>query len=122
MKIAISLIAALFLGIYSSFYAQMRATPEERVERLKERINLSENQSLKILSIYKEMTKKMEDEISPQTPREERRSKIAKFMEKADAEILKILDKNQTVEYKNIIKEREKRSKDRQENKKNNRD
>ncbi len=94
--------------------------PEKRLQDMKERLNLSEKQYDQIKVIFDDMEKErrgMREERSGdrrEMSREERRGSREEMMKKmmaqrdeADKKIMEILNEDQIVEFKKMIKERE---------------
>jgi DNA gyrase/topoisomerase IV subunit A len=100
--ILIILLAASFL-----VKAQIRKDPEERTKEMKEKLNLSEEQSEKILQIYINTDKEIESKMQGgSTNRVEMLKGIRDIMENTDEEIFKILNEEQQEKYKKITNER----------------
>lgn len=88
--------------------AQGRMTHEERVQQLKERLKLTDDQTKKIDAILVKSDKKRE-EMRNSGDMENMRETMMKNMEETNDQILKILKPAQKVEFKKIIEERKNR-------------
>ena len=134
------LILALFVGVITIAEAQrgtdqrpsqgesaqhrQRMDPKERIEkqtaRLKEQLTLTDEQTAKVKEI---MTKNMEAqhaafekarENNEQPDREKMRAQMQASMDKQNNEIKAVLTAGQKTKYEQLIKEREERMKNRQ--------
>lgn len=98
------LAAALMISV--SIYAQPRITPQERLKMLNERLNLTEEQSVKIEKILNasdgEIQKLRESENPDKT-------QFRKIMEHTNQEILTVLNEKQKTEYNKMLEERRNR-------------
>jgi Spy/CpxP family protein refolding chaperone len=113
---AFALIISFFLA--SGVVAQERGSRGEREEQqmkqLKEKVGISDEQAVKI----KEIMKKARDDARAEFEkgdgdREARREIMMKHAEKSDAEIMKLLTKEQKAKYETLKKERQKEMKER---------
>jgi Spy/CpxP family protein refolding chaperone len=82
---------------------------EMQIKRLKEKVGITDDQAAKI----KEIMKKAREDAragmeNGDGDREARREAMKKQMEKSDAEIMKLLTKEQKVKYEELKKERQK--------------
>ena len=97
----IAAIAVFMLTI--STFAQPRLSPQERVKALTERLSLTKDQAAKIEKILiqsQDQMKKMSSEGKPD------RTAMKKIMEDNQAQIEKVLDAKQKVEFKKMQEER----------------
>jgi hypothetical protein len=86
--------------------AQPRFTPQERLKMLKERLNLTQEQSKKVEDILINSDKEMQKLRSGEN---RDRSQFRAQMDKTNQEIEKVLDEKQKVEYKKMLEERRQR-------------
>ncbi len=86
--------------------AQPRFTPQERLKMLKERLNLTQEQSKKVEDILINSDKEMQKLRSSEN---RDRSQFRVQMDKTNQEIEKVLDEKQKAEYKKMLEERRKR-------------
>lgn len=85
-----------------------------QTERMKERLGLSDDQAAKVKAILKKSREEMQAEFgSNDGDREARRDAMMKRGEKNDAEIAKLLTKEQKVKYEEMKKERKKQMEER---------
>ena len=109
MKYAVYLIILSFILI-STANAQPRFSAKDRLERLKERLSLTQEQSAKVEKILL----KQEDEMKKLRSSDNfDRTEFRKIMDNSNQEIEKVLDKKQKLEFKKMLDERRQR---RQEN------
>lgn len=87
--------------------AQPRFTPEQRLKMLKERLNLTEEQSKKVEDILVKSDKEMQKLRSSEN---RDRSQFRAQMDKTNQEIEKVLDEKQKAEYKKMLEERRQRT------------
>ncbi len=106
MKNMIILLSLSFFMLSLVAIAQPRITPQERLKMLKERLNLTEEQSKKV----EEILIKSDKEIQKLRSSEDRdRTKFRAQMDKTNQEIEKVLNEKQKAEYKKMLEERRKR-------------
>lgn len=98
------LVAAIMFSM--SLYAQPRLTPQEKLKKLNERLNLSEEQSVKIEKILKTSDEEIQKLRESQNPD---RSEFRKVMDHTNQEILSILNENQKAKYNKMLEERRNR-------------
>ncbi|HEX7571582.1 MAG TPA: hypothetical protein VF514_00710 [Bacteroidota bacterium] len=110
MKLPVLSIAVLLLaGSLSLSHAQqgMRATPEQRVARLKDSLALSEAQVAKLLPIYQESDKKREAAFAAAgDDRDARMAAMRVVMDSTDTKIESILTDSQKAKYEDMKKQR----------------
>lgn len=103
----ISLMLIVMLLVSMSINAQMRRTPKERAENLKQRLELTDEQTKKVESIYTESEKKAMKLFEQSSgDREESMKSMREIMNESDAKIEKILNKKQKEAFKKIKEER----------------
>lgn len=87
---------------------------EEQVKRLKEKVGLTDDQTMKVKEILKKVREETRADIEQSDgDREARRNAMMKRTEKSDAEIMKLLSKNQKIKYEEFKKERRKEMEER---------
>lgn|ERR1035437_2423058 len=99
----IAAIAVFMLTI--STFAQPRLSPQERVKALTERLSLTTDQAAQIEQIYvkaQDQMKQMNTDGKPD------RSEMRKMMEDTQAQVIKVLDDKQKVEFQKMQDERKK--------------
>jgi hypothetical protein len=99
----IAAIAVFMLTI--STFAQPRLSPQERVKALTERLSLTTDQAAQIEQIYvkaQDLMKQMNTDGKPD------RSEMRKMMEDTQAQVIKVLDDKQKVEFQKMQDERKK--------------
>lgn len=103
----LSLMLIVMLLVSFSMNAQMRRTPKERAENLKQRLELTNEQTKKVETIYTESEKKAMKIFEENSGnREENMKSFRKIMEESDAQIDKILNKKQKEAFKKFKEER----------------
>lgn len=110
MKKLIAMVFVLFM-IAGIFQAQphpgKKMTPKERAGELKEKLDLSEQQLVKIEKIFVETDKKMKAMFEKKSAeREEMHNAMNEVMESTDKEIMKNLNENQKKEFMKLLEER----------------
>lgn len=114
--IVFAVIISIFLS--SGVAAQERGPrgdrEEQQMKQLKEKVGISDEQAAKI----KEIMKKARDDARAEFEkgdgdREARREIMMKHNQKSDAEIMKVLTKDQQVKYEELKKQRQKEMKER---------
>ncbi|HMN49646.1 MAG TPA: hypothetical protein PKD67_10950 [Ignavibacteriaceae bacterium] len=106
MKNLIVLLSLSFFLLSLVAIAQPRFTPQERLKMLKERLNLTEEQSKKVEDILV----KSDKEIKKLRSSDNRdRTQFRDLMDKINQEIEKVLDEKQKAEYKKMMEERRQR-------------
>jgi ribosome recycling factor len=86
--------------------AQPRVTPQERLKALKEKLNLTEDQSVKVEKILVNADEQMKKlRANGNTDRTDFRN----LMDKTNQEIDKVLDEKQKIEHKKMMDERRNR-------------
>jgi hypothetical protein len=110
MKLPVLSIAVLLLaGSLSLSHAQqgMRATPEQRVARLKDSLALSEAQVAQLLPIYQESDKKREAAFAAAgDDRDARMAAMRSVMDSTDTKIESVLTDSQKAKYEDMKKQR----------------
>jgi Spy/CpxP family protein refolding chaperone len=110
MKIPVMFLAILALaGSLSLSHAQqgMRATPEQRVARLKDSLALSEGQLAKLLPIYQESDRKREAAFAAAgDDRDARMAAMRSVMDSTDTKIESVLTDSQKAKYGDMKKQR----------------
>jgi Spy/CpxP family protein refolding chaperone len=110
MKLTVLSIAVLLLaGSLSLSHAQqgMRATPEQRVARLKDSLALSEAQVAQLLPVYQESDKKREAAFAAAgDDRDARMAAMRSVMDSTDTKIESILTDSQKAKYEDMKKQR----------------
>jgi hypothetical protein len=107
MKKTVIISSLIFLVISLHTFAQPRFTPQERLKILKERLTLTEEQSVKVEKI---LIKSDEDLNKLQASENSDRTKFRKIMDDSNQEILNVLNEKQKTEYKKMLEERRNRS------------
>ncbi len=108
MKNLIVLLSLSFFLLSLVAIAQPRFTPQERLKMLKERLNLTEEQSKKVEDILIKSDKELQ-KLRSSDNRD--RSQFRAQMDKTNQEIEKVLDEKQKSEYKKMMEERRQRPK-----------
>jgi len=106
MKNLIVLLSLSFFLLSLVAIAQPRFTPQERLKMLKERLNLTEEQSKKVEDILIKSDKELQ-KLRSSDNRD--RSQFRAQMDKTNQEIEKVLDEKQKAEYKKMMEERRQR-------------
>jgi hypothetical protein len=100
------MIAAIAVLMFSlSTFAQPRLSPQERVKALTERLSLTKDQAAQIEKIYIESQDQMK---KMNADGKSDRSAFRKMMEDTQAQVDKVLDDKQKVEFKKMQDERRK--------------
>ncbi len=107
MKNLIVFFSLLFFTLTLAAFAQPRTTPQERLKMLKERLSLTEVQSVKIEKILITADEKIKE---LRTKGKNNRTEFRDLMDKTNQEIDKVLDEKQKAEHKKMIDERKNRS------------
>lgn len=90
------------------------ARDEMQVQRMKEKIGLTDDQAAKVKAILKRSRDEAQAEFEKSdVDREARRGAMMKRAEKNDGEIMKLLTKEQKVKYEELKKERRKEMEER---------
>jgi Spy/CpxP family protein refolding chaperone len=114
-----NLVVILSLAIFAFSFtalAQPRFTPQDRLKMLKEKLNLTEEQSVKVEKILvksSEDLKKLRDSENPD------RASFRKIMDDSNQEILKVLNDKQKEEFNKMLEERRNRRQQNMNNSKN---
>jgi Spy/CpxP family protein refolding chaperone len=110
MKLPVMFLAILVLaGSLSLSHAQqgMRATPEQRVARLKDSLALSEAQIAKLLPLYQESDRKREAAFAAAgDDRDARMAAMRSVMDSTDTKIESVLTDSQKAKYEDMKKQR----------------
>lgn len=107
-KIIAAAMFFLIVGI-TSVNAQRGFDIKERVNALKERLKLNDDQTKKVEAIYEEMRAEMEKARNNSSgDRETMMSEMMKLREKTNTKIEEILTDEQKTEYKKYLEERRK--------------
>jgi protein CpxP len=104
-----SVVVLLLAGSLSLSHAQqrMRMTPEQRADRLKDSLALSDDQVGKVLAIFKESDTKREDAFAAAgDDRDARMSAMRKIMDETDTKIESVLTDSQKSKYEEMKKQR----------------
>ena len=104
--IMIAAFAVLLISLTVS--AQPRQSPQDRVKALKERLNLTDDQSSQVEKIFTQAQEKMKNSAD--------RSEFRKIMTDSNDQIEKLLTDKQKTEFKKMQEERMNRMRNRQEN------
>lgn len=86
--------------------AQPRVTPQERLKMLKEKLNLTEDQSVKVEKILVNADDQMKE---LRADGKANRTDFRNLMDKTNQEIDKVLDEKQKIEHKKMMDERRNR-------------
>ena len=87
---------------------------EAQMKRLKEKVGLTDDQIVKVKEILKKVREETRADFEHgDGDREARRSAMMKRTEKSDAEIMKLLSKDQKIKYEEFKKERQKEMEER---------
>lgn len=90
------------------------ARDEMQVQRMKEKVGLTDDQAAKVTAILKKSREEAQAEFEKSdVDRETRRGAMMKRAEKNDGEIMKLLTKDQKVKYEELKKERRKEMEER---------
>lgn len=88
----------------------MRITPEERAKSLKDSLNLDSAQTVKVVAIYKESQKSMQEAFQNASgDRESMRGTMQEISKKADDKVKALLNDTQKKKYEEMIKNRPQR-------------
>ena len=102
-----ALLIFLFIFQFTISYAQKGFSPKDRVTELKTKLELTDNQTKKIETIFEENHKKMDALFEKnKNDQESSRKAMKEIMDNTDKEIEKVLDKNQKAKYQQLIDER----------------
>jgi hypothetical protein len=106
-----TLVAMAVVMAFASLSAQgMRISPEERAKALKDSLSLDSAQTAKVVGIYKESQKAMQDAFqSASGDRESMRSTMQEISKKADDKVKALLNDKQKAKYEEMIKNRPQR-------------
>ena len=110
MKNSVFLISLSFFILIAAANAQPRFTPQDRLERLKERLSLTKEQSKKVEKILIKADDEMKKLRASENPD---RAAFRKITDSSNKEIEKVLTEKQKPEFNKMLEERRKR---RQEN------
>lgn len=104
-------VSAIVMCLSASAVAQgMRATPEQRTQRLKDSLSLNEKQVAKVLDIYKELDKKRQDLFSGAgEDRQAMMQAMRTLMDSSDAKIDRLLTPAQKTKFDELKKQRQQR-------------
>ena len=103
-------LAIILLISFSANAQMMRMNPKERAEELKEKLELSDEQTKQVEEIYIKTDNEIkETNREGSRNREQLRDAMETIMSNTDNEILKILNDAQKEKYKEIIRERKER-------------
>jgi Spy/CpxP family protein refolding chaperone len=111
MKFTKFIVILSFLILIAAVNAQPRYSPQDRLERLKERLGLTKDQVEKVKKILVKADEEIQKLCASENPD---RAEFRKIMGNTNNEIIKVLNKKQKAEYEKMLDERRKR---RQENK-----
>jgi Spy/CpxP family protein refolding chaperone len=109
--LSILVVFAVVIGLSASAVAQgMRATPEQRTQRLKDSLSLNEKQVAKVLDIYKDLDKKRQDLFSSAgDDRQAMMQSMRTLMDSSDAKIERLLTPGQKTKFDELKKQRQQR-------------
>jgi len=110
MKNRVFLISLSFFILIATVNAQPRFTPQDRLERLKEKLSLTKEQSIKVEKILVKSDEEMNKLRASENPD---RAAFRKIMDSSNKEIEKLLNEKQKLEFNKLLEERRNR---RQEN------
>jgi periplasmic protein CpxP/Spy len=114
MKSLHALLLILFIACTVTLSAQPQQRGERMIQRLKDSLSLSQEQVTKIKAILdKQQEEGKKDWDANQGDRDAMRTLMMKRMEKSDVEIEKILTKEQKKKYQEIKKQRQDRMRER---------
>lgn len=99
------IITLMFLALVFTANAQPRFSPQDRLERLTERLNLTNDQVLKVEKILAKADKEIQ---TLRSSEKMDRSEFRKIMDKTNQEIEKVLNDKQKSEFKKMLEERRK--------------
>ena len=100
----LSVVACLILA--GSVTAQSRFTPQERLQNLKERLNLTQEQSAEVEKILTASDKKIQE---LRESNNSDRTKFREIMDNSNKEIIKVLNDKQKTEFNKMLEERRSR-------------
>jgi len=106
MKNVVFLISLSFIILIAAVNAQPRFTPKDRLERLKERLSLTKEQSKKAEKILVKADEEMKKLRASENPD---RAAFRKIMDSSNKEIEKVLTEKQKLEFNKMLEERRKR-------------
>jgi outer membrane lipoprotein-sorting protein len=106
MKSLIFGLASAIILLSFTVAAQNRLTPQERLKNLKERLNLTEDQSVNVEKILETSNDDIQKLRSTENPD---RTEFRKIMDNTNQEILKVLNEKQKIEFNKILEERQNR-------------
>lgn len=106
MKQVILFITAALILFSFNATAQNRMSPKERLKMLNERLNLTEEQSVKIEKIFKASDEEIQKLRESENPD---RAEFRKIMDHTNQEILTVLNEKQKTEYNKMLEERRNR-------------
>jgi len=111
MRSLMSLVAVLaFVGLWAQpAHAQrMQMTAEQRTQRLKDSLGLSEDQAASVLKIYQDMDQQRKDLFSSESSdRDSRMQAMRSLMEKTDTKIEALLTPDQKTKYDAMKQQRQ---------------
>jgi len=102
----VSILVFTFLVTYT--YAQMMKSPEQRAKDLKEKLNLTNEQTEKVEQIYEKADSLFRNSLQGSGNRDQMKAAMKTLMNDTDAEILKILNDEQKEIYGSIMEDRKK--------------
>jgi|WetSurMetagenome_2_1015567.scaffolds.fasta_scaffold214720_1 hypothetical protein len=103
----IALLILVFIFQLTIIYAQKGFPPKDRVSELKKKLELTDDQTKKIESIFEDNHKKMDALFDKdKEDREASRTAMKEIMDNTNNEIEKVLDKNQLAKYQKLVEER----------------
>ena len=109
MKKLILFLTIIVFFLSTAGFAQMRKDPEERANELKEKLNLTDEQTEQVKQIYFNADNEIKSKVQGSGNREQMREAMKTIMSNTDNEILKIINDEQKEKYNEIIQEREER-------------
>ncbi|GAB6282849.1 MAG: hypothetical protein STSR0008_15990 [Ignavibacterium sp.] len=112
MKTRTALVISILFFLVSNIFPQQFQGAEVRLNELKERLKLTEEQSQQIKSILDTNIVDMQNFMQENHSREERRKKILEHTKKVDSQIEQILTEEQKKEYAKMKEERREKMRD----------
>lgn len=110
MKRIIVIAMAVFMAFNMLSAQGMRMSPEERAKALKDSLSLDSVQTAKVVAIYKESQKAMQDAFQNASgDRESMRSTMQELSTKTDEKVKALLNDTQKKKYAEMIKNRPQR-------------
>ncbi|MCI0559666.1 MAG: hypothetical protein MN733_14330 [Nitrososphaera sp.] len=109
-RLVFSFVLLALLSVAAVAQGRGMRSPEERAKQLKEQLTLTDDQTVKVLKIFEEGQKKMQEMMSNNTgDRDAMRKSFMETAAKQDSLIEKLLTKEQLTKYEALKKERRQR-------------